>query len=425
MTVRRRPRGFTLIELLVVIAIIGILMALILPAIGAARESARRTQCMNNVRNIAIAVFNHANTKNRFPNLGTWGEGQGGPYTAQIDSNNLNVVPAEDSSNGTGHDFGPLYSWVVEILPGLDQQTLFNDFNRNRVYYDDPSIYGSVSNRVYDTTKASNLTIGNTALAILTCPNDDTIIQGRGNLSYGANMGFARWAGDGVTGHGWTGGSNGGAPSPMSWGPGTVGTPGGYGMFKKTGMMFLGTLGGRMPWDQVYNNTASIRDGSSTTILITENVIGGASNGGPPYGWSLQQPLITVPTNWATPHPNFVGAMVSDNVCGPNGDCSTVGDLMPIAGQQDGGGWSRANFRGSFEEINYGSRNVSDQGGSPFANSLHPGGIVVGMCDGATRFITDDINGTVWAKLFTPDGGTLPSVYRQLPMSQDQITGNQ
>ena len=64
---RRRDYGFTLVELLVVIAIVGLLATLLIPAIQAARSSARRTQCTNNLRQLGIALTNYEGTRGRFP----------------------------------------------------------------------------------------------------------------------------------------------------------------------------------------------------------------------------------------------------------------------------------------------------------------------------------------------------------------------
>src|ERR1044071_8873182 len=96
---RRRARGFTLIELLVGIAIIGLLIALLLPAVQAAREASRRIQCVNNLKQVGLGMMNHHDVQGTFP----WGA-----------KNN------------------PAQSWVFLVLPYLEQVQMYNAANMSQ-----------------------------------------------------------------------------------------------------------------------------------------------------------------------------------------------------------------------------------------------------------------------------------------------------
>ena len=113
---KKRSNGFTLVELLVVIAIIGILIALLLPAVQAARESARRAQCQNNLKNDALAVINFADAEKRYP-IGV----QGGDPTKLPP----NLIP-DDAEEITVGFCERGISWVVRVLPYLEEQGLYD-----------------------------------------------------------------------------------------------------------------------------------------------------------------------------------------------------------------------------------------------------------------------------------------------------------
>src|SRR5947208_1767976 len=105
----RLRRGFTLVELLVVIAIIGVLVALLLPAVQAAREAARRMKCQNNLKQFGLALHNYHDAYGRMP---------ASYYRAWPTS--------------LGATFGtPGWGWGAMILPRLEQQALFDTMQVN------------------------------------------------------------------------------------------------------------------------------------------------------------------------------------------------------------------------------------------------------------------------------------------------------
>lgn len=116
-----RPKwAFTLIELLVVIAIISMLIALLLPAVQAAREAARRTQCVNNMKQIGLALAGYASDNHSLP-AGYVTDITGSPQNAPMDSNSL--------------DAGPGWAYGVAILPFLEQGSLYAALNFNLPCY--------------------------------------------------------------------------------------------------------------------------------------------------------------------------------------------------------------------------------------------------------------------------------------------------
>jgi prepilin-type N-terminal cleavage/methylation domain-containing protein len=152
-----RQYGFTLVELLVVIAIIGVLVALLLPAVQSAREAARRTRCTNNLKQIGLAVHNYENTHRTFP------------------------IGAYDCCYGT---------WLLSILPYIEQGSLYQQYVRPGAMEG----FGGANGGDIRYGTAVNLPVTRTQIAAYTCPSDTKsanlgVISGVTFHNYVANYG--------------------------------------------------------------------------------------------------------------------------------------------------------------------------------------------------------------------------------------------
>jgi prepilin-type N-terminal cleavage/methylation domain-containing protein/prepilin-type processing-associated H-X9-DG protein len=415
----RLRAGFTLIELLVVIAIIGVLAALLLPGIQSARQAAKRTECLNNMKNIGIAFQNHQAQKQYLPPSGRWDVTDATKYAEWA-----NLGTLTDANASTMR-----YSWCLDLLPFLEHSDIYDqwDFSPPTGNSTTPGgFYGS-----YWATSTTKLPVGGNAklagtpIKVFTCPSDPTLTPGRGNLSYVVNGGFRyHWRydfnADGTTGQGLL---------PIT-GSANIKTKRFSDNVRNMGLLFLQTSSASQTVtttgtvsDQRNVALEGIKDGTTSTVMLSENINTG-------YGalWSGTGSSGTVyESNWACPHPWNTSFFVNGFAEGGSGGSGSVfvtlgndGSSPGSAGGTGGYLYSNANRRGTSAGPNStsgsgkgnegginGDVSGANEGMFPFPNSPHSGGINCLMCDGAVRFIPDSIDARIWSRLVTPNGSRL------------------
>ena len=176
----KRGAGFTLVELLVVIAIIGILVALLLPAVQAAREAARRTSCSNNLKQLALAALNYEDSLKTLPPGSTGG---------MIDTQNF-PSPWCDPTNGCGLPWGH-FSWSATILPFMEAGTLYDRIDFTKPAYAETiweTVGGAKSNRG-PAGDAANQFVAMNAPKTFTCPSAHRVMPREQYKDYAINGG--------------------------------------------------------------------------------------------------------------------------------------------------------------------------------------------------------------------------------------------
>jgi len=362
----RRKAGFTLVELLVVIAIIGVLVALLLPAIQAAREAARRIQCGNNLKQIGIGLHNYHDTHGVFPN-DVW---------------NRVYPPVVMDQDHRG------YTWLALLLPFIDQGAV-----ANQIDYSIPALGQTLS---------SQKQVNAIDFKTLHCPSDYVFPD-------------LPWAGSAP-------GGNVSSAVPFQ-GFSYTSYSGSYGWdWFPHGAYWNGVFAIRQ-----FTSIADIKDGTSNTIAVGETTSNGYNgpvqagynhtDGGVGYlapsgyyGYS-RAAMITASTSWGAPS---VDARVRGPLLRPNGDGTAATHWGPWGHDWagDNGGWKNA-----MQAPNYVCHYAMNNNW-PGPGSTHASGANFLMSDGAVRFLKENIahsdkngnyhdygaNGDIWTALHSVAG---------------------
>lgn len=366
---RTNRRGFTLIELLVVIAIIGVLIALLLPAVQSAREAARRAQCTNNLKQIVLAYANYQSANGAYPPV-------------QVDQ-----IRPEDCTPAVAARTNCQWqnqSIHCRLLPFLEQQAAFNSIN-----WDLGMRWGPFTGNDNDLYVQPQQTVITTTINSFLCPSDGNpgvveVLSGRriGATNYAANMGMNRR---------YTG-----------WNP--------------NGPNYVAANN----WDgniiEVVDPSTYV-DGTSNTVVFSEWVKGtGRDPNGSPADLGM---VFSSPSGFG--QEDFLSVAQTDGPLAAylahSQACQTLGTQRNWSWK---GEWWVLGHAGStvYSHINTPNRRACNFGGGVDrramdtmigASSRHPGGVNVGLADGSVRFVKDTINPFTWYAVATPDGGEVVS----------------
>ena len=362
--VRRKHRpGFTLIELLVVIAIIAVLIALLLPAVQSAREAARRAQCVNNLKQLGLALHNYESSQGSFPPGGIADESLAGARG--------------DIWGGTGGN--NLLSWRAMVLPYMEGNPVYNALNVNR----------AVSSASGGDQWTAYMTINNGWI----CPSDDNF--------QGAGPGYRNSSGV------WGNYPNGTTPTNPSTGQADTRIPvsnyaGSFGDNYCVGVL----TSPQPPWE---TPVAGFPPAGQPRIGF--NGFWGTSNSGGTLRGIFAYRIAGVPTTTiasitdGTSNTVFVGevlpAQAADSNFWNHNGC-TFGTSMPINWETlrvpaSGTPFGIADYKNRFSYASKG------------AKSRHPGGVNMLFCDGSVKFIKNSISLPVSCAIGSRNGGEVVS----------------
>jgi prepilin-type N-terminal cleavage/methylation domain-containing protein/prepilin-type processing-associated H-X9-DG protein len=353
----RARRGFTLIELLVVIAIIAVLISLLLPAVQSAREAARRAQCVNNLKQIGLAMHNYHSAINALP----WGDG---PWWIEWSAHTL-------------------------LLPYIEQGPIYNAVNFGNWHHIDGSS-GNLNHPV-NTTALYKVVSG------FLCPSDqDRLTDPNGHNNYMANSGSAPNCDYG--GNAWAPSYNGPASGPFIWSDSGV----------DSGLTFGGS----------FVNVAGITDGLSNTAAFSERVKAIGSNIGPNAPFDGMQPTSSIAVPPAVDNKLEGSAQAYYNVCKltpPTPDPATGQNLANVNGNDDniaGAMWASGQ-PALTRYVHVMTPNMwSCRSGLQIAHtasSHHPGVVNVLFCDGSVKAIKSSISAPTWWAIGSRAGGEVVS----------------